>query len=551
MINFVSNIIHLDTIRNRYEKKYSTQKLSILIQLQSAEFRDFFVGKKGAEAIRSLNGTLLFLLAYPDNRKVYNSASGVLEKLEDFITGNAQMQDRLYNSGITRSQLCASFGFEIVKWMRQTHREDIRLNDIEADDSQVQSILSAVLPKVESEIMQDGNASWKPWLKQFINKEEDMLDKLIAVFDQSDIRPEVKDELWSALGINVEISFPCHTCLPETLFTPFYHRSLIKKAEGKFQSRGKALKIQLTEKQEAQIISCARIALMRQLREIDPISYTDIGLLDYYQLPRGLSVVLMEMLPDRRHPIDSYLGYMAFKNGIPMAYAGSWILFDSARIGTNVFSDYRGGESRYIFKQVMDLHQQVYKLKRFTVDPYQIGKDNKDGIHSGAFWLYYKAGFRPIKEEQKDLAEKEALLILADRDYRSSYKTLKKLADSRMELIHDKKAVNFDATDLSRRYADIIRKQFNNNRKQAEAYCLKRLMARLGLKGIRDKNLSFIHRNFCVLLFNKAEQVKENRLVKTRLKLLFELKANGREKDYIRALQQSKDLFKKFIDSFN
>jgi hypothetical protein len=70
-------------------------------------------------------------------------------------------------------------------------------------------------------------------------------------------------------------------------------------------------------------------------------------------LPRGLTIALTGMVPERRHPIDSYMGYIVFKNGLPVAYAGSWILFDSGRIGLNVFPSYRGGESQYIFEQVL------------------------------------------------------------------------------------------------------------------------------------------------------------------------------------------------------
>src|SRR6185295_5837250 len=93
------------------------------------------------------------------------------------------------------------------------------------------------------------------------------------------------------------------------------------------------------------------------------------------------------------------------------AYAGSWILFDSGRIGLNVFPAYRGGESQYIFEQVLKLHQRVYHLNRFSVDPYQIGKQNDEGIRSGAFWTYYRFGFRPIRADQKKLAEAEAQKI--------------------------------------------------------------------------------------------------------------------------------------------
>ena len=178
--------------------------------------------------------------------------------------------------------------------------------------------------------------------------------------------------------------------------------------------------------------------LVRHFREIDPITFTDARLVSYYRLPRGLSVALMGMVPERRHPIDSYMGYVVFKNGLPIGYGGSWILFDSGRIGLNIFPAYRGGESQYIFEQVLKVHREVYQLNRFSVDPYQIGKENSEGIKSGAFWTYYHAGFRPICEEQKKLAEAEALKIKSIKGYRSSVSTLKKLADSRLELVLQK-----------------------------------------------------------------------------------------------------------------
>src|SRR4030095_9561394 len=131
------------------------------------------------------------------------------------------------------------------------------------------------------------------------------------------------------------------------------------------------------------------------------------------------------------------------------------------RIGLNVFPSYRGGESQYIFQQVLELHQKVYRLRRFSVDPYQLGKDNDDGIRSGAFWVYYHAGFRPIQKDQRQLAAAEALQIKSAKIDRPPPSVLRKLADSRMELLLESRAVSFDATDLSRAYARILQKRFN------------------------------------------------------------------------------------------
>ncbi len=534
-----SLISQLFSIRNRYGKNFSSQKLNLLTALGTEQV-------KNKKALQSYYGTLLFLIAYPDNGSVYQLASRSLQQLNLYIQSHKKIKEGLFNSGITNTQLSAAFSFEIVKWLRSNYPKDIRLSSFEADEGQVQSILSVVMRKVESEILQDANANWRSWLKQSLKKGEDMLDQLIAVFDETDIRPEIRDELWNAIGINVEINFPSHDCLPCSLISPYYHRSLIKKNFIKQHPGIKPIRVPLDETEAKQIIDCSRMILVRHFREIDPISFTAARFVSYYQLPRGLSVALMGMVPDRRSPIDCYMGYTVFKNGLPVAYAGSWILFDSGRIGLNVFPAYRGGESQYIFEQVLKLHREVYQLNRFSVDPYQIGKENSDGIQSGAFWIYYRAGFRPIREEQKQLAEAEAQKIKSARNYRSPASALAKLADSRLEMVLQKNAVRFDATDLSLAYARILKEQYNNNRKLAEEHSLIKLAELLQLKNYHEEKLQFILKNWCVLLLSHEQELRHNSQLKMMLKKLFELKAGGLEEDYIAELQRAREL-KKFF----
>jgi hypothetical protein len=520
-------VSQLFSIRNNYGKEFSAQKLALL----KAMNKEKLTSKKDVEAFHSI---LLFLLAYPDDKSVYTQAYVSLQQLHLQVKGHKRLRESLYNSGITGTQLCAAYSFEMVKWMRSVYKKNFRISSFQADDGQIQAILSVVMPKVESEIMQDGNAEWRSWLKQYMKKDEDLLDRLIAVFEETDIRPEVKDELWSAIGINIEIDFISPDSLPDSLFTPFYHRSILKKKNIRIGQVINPQKVHLSKAETEQVIDCSRMILVRHLREIDPITFASADLVSYYSLPRGFSIALMGMVPERRHPIDSYMGYVVFKNGLPVAYAGSWVLFDSARIGLNIFPAYRGGESQYIFELVL----------KVTTDPYQIGKDNSDGIHSGAFWIYYRAGFRPIHEYQRKIAEEEAKKINTIKGYRTPANTLKTLADSRLELIMDKRAVRFDATDLSRAYAGILKDQYNNKRKPAEELATKKLAGLLQIKKIPDANLIYVLKNWGILLLHNEKELRSNKGLKKLLKVLFELKAGGSEEDYIRGLQRSAALRK-------
>ena len=539
MNNSGSLISQLFSIRNRYGKKFSSQKIKLLDVLASVPI-------KNKKALRSYHGSLLFLIAYPDNKAIYDLAFQSLQQLHVYIQSQNRIKERLFNSGITNTKLIAAFSFEIVKWLRSKQPKDIRLSSFEAGDGQIQSTLSVVMPKVESEILQDGNAGWRSWLKKSMRKGEDLLDRLIAIFDETDIRPETRDELWNSLGINVEINFPSHDCLAGNLISPYYHRSLVKGNLTEQHRDVKPIQVHLDEGEAQHIIDCGRMILVRHFREIDPISFTAPRYISYYKMRRGLSIALMGMVPERRSPVDSYMGYVVFKNGLPIAYAGSWVLFDSGRIGLNVFPDYRGGESQYIFDQVLMAHREVYQLNRFSVDPYQIGKDNSDGIQSGAFWIYYRAGFRSIRGAQKQIAEAEALKIKSNRNYRTPASILTKLADSRLEKLLQKKAVRFDATDLSRVYARIVKDQFNNNRKLAEKHSFTKLVELLQLKDYHEEKLQFILKNWCVLLLTKEQELRSNSKLKKTLKKLFELKAAGFEEEYISELQLASEL-RRFI----
>jgi hypothetical protein len=526
-------------VRNQYGPGFNTQKKSVLQSIEPQQIRN-------TKTLIEYYDILLFLLVYPDDKKVYELASNALQQLETYINGHVKVQERLYNSGVTGSNICAAFGFEIAKWLRERYGKNLMLESIEADEGQITYILSVVMAQVESEIMQDANADWKHWLKNLQLHGQDMLDMLVAVFAETDVRPEVKDELWNALGINIIIRTTDNCALPKGLFDTYYHNSLIRNVTypvTRDEEAVEPVKVKISTQEAEQIIDCGRMILLRHVREIDPVTFTAPEFVAYYKMERGITIALMGMPPERRHPVDSYMGYVVFKNGLPVAYAGSWILFDSGRIGLNVFPSFRGGESLYIFKQVLEVHRKVYRLKRFSVDPYQIGKDNSDGIKSGAFWVYYHMGFRPVRAEQKKIAEEESVKRSAQKSYRSPYAALKQLANSRMELVMGGKPVRFDVTDLSIAYINILKDRFNNSRKQAMDYAYPRIVRLLKLeKAYTDMNLEFVVKNWCVFLITAEDELKSNKALCATLAEILLMKANGSEEKYIYGLQRLKEV---------
>jgi hypothetical protein len=64
----------------------------------------------------------------------------------------------------------------------------------------------------------------------------------------------------------------------------------------------------------------------------------------------------------------------------------------------------------------------------FSIDPYQVGHENEEGIDSGAFWFYRKLGFYPVRLDLMKLTLLEERRVLAEPGRRTSARMLRKLA---------------------------------------------------------------------------------------------------------------------------
>ena len=144
-----------------------------------------------------------------------------------------------------------------------------------------------------------------------------------------------------------------------------------------------------------------------------------------------------------------------------------------------------------VYKRQMRLYYQRYNVHRFVVKPYQFGKGNPEGLKSGAFWFYYKLGFRPVNEKIRNAAEAEWKKITAGKSYRTSLKTLKSFTASNKEWIVEKKlAAHPLAGELSSKVSSMIRQEFQGDREQAIFTCTRRMKIFLGIRSVSYTHLA-------------------------------------------------------------
>jgi hypothetical protein len=239
----------------------------------------------------------------------------------------------------------------------------------------------------------------------------------------------------------------------------------------------------LTAAEQDVVLETARFQLLGLYRETDPVTFAGPEGVALHDLGRGVDVATFTMRPGRRRPVDAYIGFLAFKNQIPLAYGGAWMLGANARIGINVFPTFRGGESAYLFAQLLRLYHQAFGPDRFTVEPFQIGRDNPDGIRSGAFWFYHRLGFRPAQPSLRELAEEEHRRNRAAPGRRSTPAVLRRLAGAEMEWMVPGAEVppRYDALGVSSAVAATVTHLFGGDHAGAQRWAEAEVAAWLGV----------------------------------------------------------------------
>ena len=100
--------------------------------------------------------------------------------------------------------------------------------------------------------------------------------------------------------------------------------------------------------------------------------------------------------------------------------------------GFNFYYTFRDGETAWIYARTLNVFRHLLGVTAFSIDPYQVGYENEEGIESGAFWFYRKLGFRPTNPSLLKLTEGEERKIADRKSHRTSGRTLRSLAGGSM-----------------------------------------------------------------------------------------------------------------------
>lgn len=528
----------LRAVCHKYGEPFSKQKSELMQQSLNGRFNK-------AASLIAFYDALLFIRAYPETKTEYKLAGQALEAIkaqlaEEKRKGNS-LPEKLNGTGLPESTLSIAPSLDLLESLRVLFHDELKIDSTNADAETVTAILKLFLPQSTHEYLEEKNKTLAQRAQELAGN-ENPVDWLIRLFRDKNLPADITDQLFNSLGAYFSITHSADTFSKAELQHPFTQaffnpKGLQKKAdELKILNQKIDAPLRLSETEKQWYIAVSRLKLALLNRETDPVTYCNEEDVHVYAMGRGFQIALFGLKAERRLPFDSYIGYMAFKNGLPIAYGGAWMFGAAAKIGVNIFEEFRGGESAWIFCQLMRLYRQLYDVKRFIVEPYQYGKHNPEGIQSGAFWFYYRLGFRPANEKLNAVGAAEWKKIQADKSYRSPAGILRSFTHSNIEFAIDKNApASIDPSGFSK----LVTKLYSELGKEADEQITREIASvlNISLKSWNANELAGFTR-LAPLLFLIPDLKSWNAKAKKELTAILKSRGGETEMEYCKRISR-------------
>ncbi|MBL7918013.1 MAG: hypothetical protein JNM96_06425, partial [Bacteroidia bacterium] len=456
----------LNSILSNFDKDSSLLKLNLL---QSLSQQKIYKSKE----IKAYHNCLLFVLAYPDNLAIQKIASAEMQKIGDSLKKLNETKRLTFDrSGLAYTETVGTFSLAFCKWLLNKYPNSAYIHSFDEAGVHPKEVLKNILPEMEFEIIGNDSLNKINWLKKVsgLKNKNEQLNWLVSTIDAITGKTILNEQMFESLKVYIQIlqDDPLFSKSFGKITIPkiyFHEQGLLKKFDPKniiHKQLPKEAKLNLSQKNE--ILDVSRTALALLNRETDPITYCTPNNIKVFNLEHGLCIALYSINSDIRLPLESYIGFMMFKNGYPMSYGGAWLFGKRSLIGINIFETFRGGESAFVFAQLLRTYSQAFNAEEFEVEPYQFGKNNPEGIQSGAFWFYHRFGFRPIDKKLFELSESEHQKIISQKGYRSPVSVLKQFTKSNLSVNFGSSKHIIKASIFSSYITKQINTRFNSDR---------------------------------------------------------------------------------------
>jgi len=519
-----------------------------------------------AESIVRFHELLLFVCAYPQSARVKQVAESLLKSFHKRVESLSDAEVDLDSleqpevSGIAGTSVTDTFGFFIVQWLSRLHPTQLALDwDWFEDENRLAQTWPRFMPLLEDDAAVEANVPYQDWLRAARPAGMKDLRWLLQQFEATPKTEKEKAEVYDSQQLYVRwrpLYRGTRTGMRLPVRKVFYHREpLIRRRDVSLRTElgnpSPTLQL-LTPKQGEAILDMAREASTVRYRELYGFTHGDAKRVFKTNIGRGVDIFVMGLPAEWRLPLRAYHAAMIFKNGVPIGYFEGLSLFERMESGFNLYYTFRDGETAWLYGRTLNIFRYLLGVTAFSLDPYQIGHENEEGIESGAFWFYRKLGFRPTKPDIRKLVAREEKKLAARPAYRTSARTLRALAAGSMIFEMDQSRVGdwdqFQVRKIGLAAQRQMAAKFGGEAERLRNESVKTVARTLKTDPARwDSDELTALRDFAVVLSLVPDLARWSTVEKQRLVQIIQAKAGKDEARYLKLMQNHQRLRQEII----
>ncbi|MFZ2650881.1 MAG: hypothetical protein WA210_12345, partial [Burkholderiaceae bacterium] len=418
----------LERYRLDFGPAASVRKLALLKQLARTRL-------SSARAVLRLHEALCFIRAYPDN-------AAVLAQAQTMLAGFAGRADlvahraALAGSGIAGTAIHYRFFAAQALWLALHWPKQLRLDrdDIEAE-VRIARALPPLLTPAEAQALFELKLPGYAALDRLRGAQETdavfLLRRIAAMPGDGFTREVYSDTIDASFVLAPGPDTPSRSAAHFAAASVVFRAEAPPRARPDLRAemaRSPCSVRRMSVREGEQIVNLARGAMVTRARSLEAFSFAEARDACYVDDGDGLAFALIGVVPQRRHTLASFYGSLTLRNGVPIGYAQADIMGRGAALSFNTFETFRATEAAFTFARWLAALRKVFGSTSFSIEPYQLGKDNDEALESGAWWFYAKLGFVPRDAATLRLAQAEGARVQRDPRHRTRPTMLRRLA---------------------------------------------------------------------------------------------------------------------------
>jgi hypothetical protein len=548
--NLERTLNQLDTLKSQFSQTQSRKLSSLLTGLSKLKIND-------AQSLIRVHEILLFIRAHPPNasilRIVESRLRSIVKRVIALETQGVDLSELIHpeTSGIAGTTVIDTFSYRVTSWLCEKRANQIDFFwDWFEEENRLADVWPRFLPLLEEDTFVEANIPFRKWLLEARGKQSE-ITWLMDRFRKLNLPDKRRSELYNSqkLYVRWKVNYrDSRTGLRSPGRNRFYHDGpMIQRRDIDLRSELQKSSPRLERLSSAggrAAIDMALTASTVRYRELYGFSNGDPNSVYRTSLGRGVELFLICLPPDKRLPLRAYHAAMLYKNGVPIGYFEGLSFFERMESGFNLYYTFRDGETAWLYARILNVMHHLTGVTAFSLDPYQVGFENEEGIKSGAFWFYRKLGFRSTSKSIQRITELEEAKVTSREGYRTSAATLRRLAQAPM--IFELSEMNsdwdrFQIRNIGFAIQSLMSREFGGDASRMRAEAMKRISRLFGIEDLGHCGGLAIS----LLLIPQVDSWSLNE--KNLLVRLIKAKQVGPETNYLKLMQQHKRLRKALI----